>query len=80
MMISHKHCYILNFQLIDIGNGKFSKDILTGCITFPKSFCQLTQSKAELIQKVFPNVAQNYLLYDWLSERAILAAKNTYVN
>lgn len=71
---------IFSKQLIDIGNGKFPIDVLTGCITFPESFCQLTQSKAELIQKVFPNVAQNYLFHDWLSERAILAAKNTDVN
>lgn len=71
---------IFSKQLIDIGNGKFPIDVLTGCITFPNSFCQLTQSKAELIQKVFPNVAQNYLFHDWLSERAILAAKNTDVN
>jgi hypothetical protein len=27
-------------------------------------------SKAELIQKAFSNVAQNYLFHDWLSERA----------
>ncbi|CAH4032319.1 unnamed protein product [Pieris brassicae] len=45
-----------------------------------KSFCQLTQSKAEIIQKVFPDVAQYYLFHDWYSERAILATKNTDVN
>lgn len=71
---------IFSKQFIDIGNGKFPIDVLTGCITFPESFCQLTQSRAELIHKVFPNVAQNYLFHDWLSERAILAAKNTDVN
>jgi hypothetical protein len=54
--------------------------VLTGYITFPESFFQLTQSKAKLIQKVFPNVAQNYLFHDLLSKRAILAAKNTDVN
>lgn len=41
-------------QLIDIGYGKFPIDMLTGCINFPQSFCQLTRSKDELIQKVFP--------------------------
>jgi hypothetical protein len=64
-------------QLIDIGNDKFPIDVLTGCTTFPESFFQLTQSKTKLIQKVFPNIAQNYLFYDWLNERAILVAKNT---
>lgn len=80
MLQNDQYGEIFSKQLIDIGNGKFPIDVLTGCITFSESFCQLTQSKAELIQKVFPNVAQNYLFHDWLSERAILAAKNTDVN
>lgn len=33
-----------------------------------------------MITNVFPNIAQNYLNHQWLSERAILAAKNTDVN
>ncbi|GBP37618.1 hypothetical protein EVAR_34655_1 [Eumeta japonica] len=71
---------IFSKRLLDIGNGKFPIDMLIGCIIFPESFCQLPQSKAELIQKAFPNVAQNYLFHDWLSERVILAAKKFYVN
>lgn len=71
---------IFTKQLIKIGNGKLPIDKLTGCITFPDNFCQLTQSKSELIQKVFPNVAQNFMYHDWLGERAILAAKNINVN
>ncbi|XP_063987756.1 uncharacterized protein LOC135167948 [Diachasmimorpha longicaudata] len=71
---------IFSKQRIDIGNGKFPIDMLTGCINFPQSFCQLTRSKDELIQKVFPDVSQNYRNHDWLSERAILAAKNIDVN
>lgn len=49
-------------------------------ITFPDNFCTLTRSKNELIQCVFPNLIQNYTNHDWLSERAILAAKNVDVN
>lgn len=71
---------IFSKQLIDIGNGKVPIDILTGCINFPQSFCQLTRSKDELIEKVFPDVSQNYRNHNWLSERAILAAKNIDVN
>ncbi|GFQ74050.1 ATP-dependent DNA helicase [Trichonephila clavata] len=67
---------IFSKQPIDIGNGKFPIDMLTGCINFPQSFSQLTRSKDELIQKMFPDVSQNYRNHDWLSERAILAAKN----
>ncbi|XP_050059845.1 ATP-dependent DNA helicase PIF1-like [Aphis gossypii] len=44
------------------------------------SLTLLTRSKDELIQKVFPDVSQNYRNHDWLSERAILAAKNIDVN
>ncbi|XP_050056168.1 uncharacterized protein LOC126549825 [Aphis gossypii] len=55
---------IFSKQLIDIGNGKFPIDMLTGCINFPLSFCQLTRSKDELIQKVFPDVSQNYRNHD----------------
>ena len=71
---------IFSKQLIDIGNGKFPVDMLTGCINFPQSFCQLTRSKDELIQKVYPDIARNYRDHDWFSERAILAAKNIDVN
>ncbi|CAI6357675.1 unnamed protein product [Macrosiphum euphorbiae] len=71
---------ILSKQLIDIGNGKLHVNMLTGCINFPRSFCQLTRSKDELIQKVYPDIARNYRNHDWLSERAILAAKNLDVN
>lgn len=44
-------------------------------MTFPVRFCQFTEPKTEVIQKVFPNVAQNYIDHCWLRERAILAAK-----
>lgn len=47
-------------QLIDNGNDKFPLDNLTGCIEFPQSFRQLTRSKDEPIQKVFPDVPQNH--------------------
>ncbi|UYV72074.1 hypothetical protein LAZ67_9001733 [Cordylochernes scorpioides] len=67
-------------QLLNIGNGKMTIDPTSQCITLPTSFCTLTSSKEELIQKDFPNIAQNYRNLQWLSERAILAAKNIDVN
>jgi len=33
-------------------------------------------SKNDLVEKVFPNILTNYKSHKWLSERAILAAKN----
>lgn len=67
-------------QLLDIGNGEIPVDSSSGYITFPANFCHFTESKTELMEKVFPNIAQNYKNHDWLSERVILAAKNVDVN
>lgn len=71
---------VFSKQLLDIGNGKIPVDTSSGCITFPADFCQITKSKTELIDKVFPNISQHYINHVWLSERAILAAKNADVN
>lgn len=67
-------------QLLNIGNGKMVVDETTKCITFPQNFCTNAASKEELIAHVFPNIAQNYQNHKWLSERAIIAAKNSDVN
>ncbi|GBP30874.1 hypothetical protein EVAR_91615_1 [Eumeta japonica] len=50
------------------------------CITLPANFCKITESIDVLKQKVFPNITQNYESHQWLSTRAILAAKNIDVN
>ncbi|GFX94828.1 ATP-dependent DNA helicase pif1 [Trichonephila clavipes] len=67
-------------QLMDMGDGRMEIDESTQCITLPANFCKITESIDELVQKVFPNIAQNYKNYQWLSTRAILAAKNIDVN
>ncbi|GFY20393.1 ATP-dependent DNA helicase [Trichonephila clavipes] len=67
-------------QLMDIGNGRMETDESTQCITLPANFCTIIESIDELVQKVFPNIAQNYKNHQWLSTRAILAAKNIDVN
>ncbi|XP_042912285.2 ATP-dependent DNA helicase PIF1-like [Parasteatoda tepidariorum] len=63
-----------------IGNGKIEMDQSTHCITLPENFCHIVKSTDELIAKVFPNLSQNYKNNQWVSERAILAAKNIDVN
>ncbi|GFX77249.1 ATP-dependent DNA helicase [Trichonephila clavipes] len=67
-------------QLMDIGNGRMKIDESTQCITLPANFCKITESIDELVQKVFPNIAQNYKNHQWHSTRAILSAKNIDVN
>ncbi|XP_073821564.1 uncharacterized protein [Musca autumnalis] len=79
-LLNDQNGEVFSKMLLDIGDGKISVDISTGCIQFPVGFCQFTESKSELIRKIFPNIAHNYKNHDWLSERAILAAKNIDVD
>ncbi|XP_036332234.1 uncharacterized protein LOC118743575 [Rhagoletis pomonella] len=67
-------------ELIDIGNGRMQIDDSTQCITLSANFCRITESIADLVQKVFTKIAQNYKNHQWLSTCAILAAKNIDVN
>ena len=62
-------------QLLAIGNGKVPVDSILGRMQLPAEFCNLVTSKNELIEKVLPNILNNYKNNKWLSERAILAPK-----
>ncbi|XP_037959314.1 uncharacterized protein LOC119688719 [Teleopsis dalmanni] len=67
-------------QLLLIGNGRVAVEESSGLIAFPSNFCNFVSSKDELINEVFPNIIANHKNKKWLSERAILAAKNKDVN
>lgn len=67
-------------QLLDIGNGKMPYIDNSQLIAVPNDFCTITATKDELIASVFPDIAQRYRNHQWLSERAILAAKNIDVD
>ncbi|XP_017461157.1 PREDICTED: uncharacterized protein LOC108354487 [Rhagoletis zephyria] len=67
-------------QLLDLGNGTMPTDGPDHFITLPTNFCVFTATASELIGKVFPDIAQNHRNIDWLSERAILAARNIDVD
>ena len=71
---------IFSEQLLDIGNGKIELHPNTQCIKFPDNLCTIVNSKQELIVNVFPVILNNYLNHNWLSERAILAARNVDVD
>lgn len=67
-------------QLLDMGDGKLPIDPTTREISFPPNFCQMQSSIQNVVQKVFPDIANNFKNHDWLCERAILAPKNDDVN
>ncbi|CAG9840664.1 unnamed protein product [Diabrotica balteata] len=67
-------------QLLTIGNGQVPVDESSGLISFPNNFCNFVSLKDELINNVFPNIISNYKNNEWVSERAILAAKNKDVD
>ena len=71
---------VFSKKLLRIGNGRIPVDTSSGLISIPPAICQFTSTKDELNTNVYPNISQNYRNYDWLSARAILAAKNTDVN
>jgi hypothetical protein len=65
--------------LLDIGDGKVTKNE-TVCIKLPTDFCIIVDSQNALIDQIFPNVHIQYTNHEWLTERAILVAKNVDVN
>jgi hypothetical protein len=65
--------------LLDIGDGKVTTDE-TGCIKLPTDFYTIIYSQDGVINQIFPNVLRQYTNHKWLSERAILVAKNVDVN
>lgn len=65
-------------QLLNIGDGKMPVDN-TNYMSIPSDFCTVCTTE-ELIDNVFPNLNVQFKNEKWLSERAILAAKNVDVN
>lgn len=53
-------------QLLEIGNGKVRIDNTNGLITLQNDVCKISQSKEELIERMFPNIYENIRNHDWL--------------
>jgi len=71
---------IFSRHLLEVSNGTVPKNPETRKITFPSNFCNIINSKEELVDKVFQSIEINYQNHAWLSGRTILAAKNVDVH
>ncbi|GFV74589.1 ATP-dependent DNA helicase [Trichonephila clavipes] len=67
---------IFSHQLLDIGNRKVPADLTSGKISLTHNFFNLVAYKGELVETVLPDIQTNFKNPNWLSECAILAAKN----
>jgi ATP-dependent DNA helicase PIF1 len=52
----------------------------TECIKLSTDFCTIIDTQDALIDQIFPNVHRKYANHEWLTEKAILAAKKVDVN
>ncbi|XP_071036522.1 ATP-dependent DNA helicase PIF1-like [Parasteatoda tepidariorum] len=78
-MLQNPSAETFSKQLLDIGDGKVTKDE-TGCVKLPDDLCTIIDSQDALINLIFPDVHTQYIHHEWLVERAILAAKNVDVS
>ncbi|XP_067945194.1 ATP-dependent DNA helicase pif1-like [Watersipora subatra] len=65
-------------QLLNIGDGKLP--VNNGLTSLPENCGFVVDSENNLLQKVYPNIHENYLQHQWLKERVILAPKNDTVD
>jgi ATP-dependent DNA helicase PIF1 len=64
------------YLLLNLGDGEFPTNPRTNMISFPPDFCRVLSSVQEIVEKVFPELLNNYKNHKWLCERAILAHRN----
>lgn len=79
-MLNDRSAEKFSRQLLDIGDGKLQIHPESKDVSFEQDFCRMVTSVKDLIQKVFPNILENYKNHEWLFERAILAPTNEDVH
>nr|XP_029714104.1 uncharacterized protein LOC115258183 [Aedes albopictus] len=77
--LGDEHAEAFANKLLEIGEGRVAIGS-NGLIRLPPDLCNLVSSVAELIDEVYPEIAEKYRDTCWLRERAILSAKNEDVN
>lgn len=76
----NKKAQLFAEKLLQIGEGTFPVDEHSGEITLTNELCNIVETPEQLINKIYPNISQNYVNSEWLYERSILATKNEIVN
>ncbi|GBM39214.1 hypothetical protein AVEN_223833-1 [Araneus ventricosus] len=62
-----------------LGNGVITPDNQDECVAM-QIIGRIVKTHQELKEAVFPNVAQHFIDYSWLCQRAILAPRNEVVS
>ncbi|XP_067950490.1 ATP-dependent DNA helicase PIF1-like [Watersipora subatra] len=65
-------------QLLNIGERKLR--VNNGLISLPDNCGCIVDTEDNLLQKVYPNIHENYLQHQWLKKRVILSPKNDTVD
>ena len=66
-------------MLLQVGEGALPANS-EGQVSIPTGCGNVIEKPQDLLQKVYPNLAQHFRDHDWLCERAILAPKNDTVD
>ena len=77
LLARNEEASIFSRNLLQIGEGRAQTDS-TGRVAF-HNVANVVATPEQLIECVFPNIAQCYTNSDWLCERAVLAPKNNEV-
>ncbi|GBP33631.1 hypothetical protein EVAR_32129_1 [Eumeta japonica] len=67
-------------KLLQVGEGTYAIYENTCQITLTNDLHNVVETPEQLINEVYPSIAENYTNSEWLRERIILATKNDIIN